>query len=256
MYWVSMITPKPSDAKHKVQLIRLLTALVDDTYISRVSHFKGGTCAAMLGYLDRFSVDLDFDIVKSADMHTVEKNIISIIARLGLEIKNRSAHSLFYTLKYKARDGDRNTLKLSFMGEEMEGNRYEKKYISEIDRFVSCQTIETMFANKLIALTNRYKKNNTIAIRDVYDIHHFFEQGSKYNSEIITLRTGKTVKEYLQEIIQFIEEKITERDITNDLSFLLEYKHFQVLRKTLKKETIILIQDEIQRITREDRIQK
>jgi predicted nucleotidyltransferase component of viral defense system len=243
-----MITPKPADAKHKVQLMRLLTALVDNPYISRMSHFKGGTCAAMLGYLDRFSVDLDFDIEKQADVHRVEKNITSIIVRLGLDVKNKSSKTLFYTLKYTAGDGERNTLKLSFMGEDMEGNVYEKKYIPEIDRFVSCQTIETMLANKLIALTNRYKKNNNIAIRDVYDIHYFFEQGYKYDSKIITLRTGKAAKEYFKEVVQFIEEKISEKDITNDLSFLLEYNHFQALRKTLKQETITLVKDEIKRL--------
>lgn len=246
-----MITPKSNDAKHKVQLTRLLTALVDDSYISRWTHFKGGTCAAMLGYLDRFSVDLDFDSEKQADVQIVEKNISTIITHLGLEIKNKSATTLFYTLKYKAGVGDRNTLKLSFMGEDMGGNVYEKKYIPEIDRFVSCQTIETMFANKLIALMNRYKKNNNIAIRDVYDIHHFFEQGYRYDSKIITLRTGKLAKEYLKEVVLFIEEKITEKDITNDLSFLLEYKHFQALRKTLKQETITLVKDEIKRLTQQ-----
>jgi len=245
-----MITPKPSDAKHKVQLIRLLTALVDDVYISRMSHFKGGTCAAMLGYLNRFSVDLDFDSEKQADKHKMEKNIATIITQLRLEIKNKSATTLFYTLKYPSTGGERNTLKVSFMGEEMEGNIYEKKYIPEIDRFISCQTIETMFANKLIVLTNRYKKNKSIAVRDVYDIHHFFEQGYKYNPEIITLRTEKSAKEYLKEVIHFIEDKITEKDITNDLSFLLEFKHFQALRKTLKQETIILVEDEIKRLTR------
>ena len=243
-----MITPKPADAKHKVQLIRLLTALVDDTYISRWTHFKGGTCAAMLGYLDRFSVDLDFDSESQADRQIIEKRITKIISSLGLLIQKKSTNTLFYILKYPAQIGERNTLKLSFMGEEMEGNIYEKKYISEIDRFVSCQTRETMFSNKLIALTNRYKKNKNIAVRDVYDIHYFFEQGYKYNPKIITLRTGISASDYLQEVAQFIEEKITEKDITNDLSFLLELKHFQTLRKTLKQETITLVNDEIKRL--------
>lgn len=134
------------------------------------------------------------------------------------------------------------------MSEDEEGNIYEKKYIPEIDRFFSCQTIETMFANKLIALTNRYKKHKNIAVRDVYDIHHFFEQGYRYNPDIITVRTGKSVKEYFQEVAQFIEEKITDKDITDDMSFLLENSHFQKIRKTLKRETITLVNDEIRRL--------
>ena len=244
-----MITPKPSDAKHKVQLVRLLIALTDNVYISRFTHFKGGTCAAMLGYLDRFSIDLDFDINKQANKQIMHRTIKKMCDSLGFTIHRKSANTFFYTLKYDAPQGQRNTLKLSFMSEETEGNVYEKKYIAEIDRFISCQTIETMFANKLIALTNRYKKNKSIAVRDVYDIHHFFEQGYRYNPEIITVRTGETMKEYLQEAVLFIEEKVTEKDITNDLSFLLEYKHYQTVRKTLKKETIMLVNDEIRRLS-------
>ncbi len=244
-----MITPTPSDAKHKIQLIRLLVALVDDVYITRWSHFKGGTCAAMLGYLDRFSVDLDFDVEKQADTQMMQKKIAKICASLLFTIQKKSTDTLFYTLKYQAPQGERNTLKLSFMAEETEGNIYEKIYIPEIDRFASCQTLETMFSNKLIALTNRYKKNNNIAIRDVYDIYHFFQQGYRYNPDIIALRTGKSPKEYLKEIVVFIQEKITEKDITNDLSFLLELKNFRVFRKTLKQETISLVQDEIRRLT-------
>lgn len=243
-----MITPKPSDAKHKIQLIRLLTALVDDVYISRWVHFKGGTCAAMLGYLDRFSVDLDFDIEKDASLKKMQNEISKRCTSVGLTIKSKSINSLFYILKYDAPQGDKNTLKLSFMNEETEGNKYEKKYIGEIDRFVSCQTIETMFANKLVALIHRYKKNRSIAVRDMYDIHHFFEMGYPYDPNIIKLRTGKNVKKYLGEVMKFISKMITERAISEDLSFLLEHTHFMHIRKTIKQEAIGLIQDEITRL--------
>lgn len=245
-----MITPKPSDAKHKVQLIRLLTALVDDAYISRWVHFKGGTCAALLGYLDRFSVDLDFDIEKGTNLKKMRGTISKCCASVDLMIKNKSADTLFYTLKYNAPQGDKNTLKLSFMNEEIESNKYEKKYIGEIDRFVSCQTIETMFANKLVALTNRYKKNKSIAVRDLYDIHHFFEMGYRYDPNIIELRTGKNAKKYLGEVMKFISKMIKDRAISEDLSFLLEHSHFLRIRKTIKQETIGLIQDEITRISK------
>jgi len=245
-----MITPQPSDAKHKIQLIRLLTALVDNIYISRWVHFKGGTCAAMLGYLDRFSVDLDFDIEKGADLKKMHNEISKCCSSVGLTIKSKSTNMLFYILKYDAPQGDKNSLKLSFMSEETKGNTYEKKYIGEIDRFVSCQTIETMFANKLVALTHRYKKNNSIAVRDMYDIHHFFEMGYRYDPNIIKLRTGKNIKQYLGEVSVFISKMMTELAISEDLSFLLEHTHFMHIRKTIKQETISLIQDEINRLSK------
>ncbi|MBI1870318.1 MAG: nucleotidyl transferase AbiEii/AbiGii toxin family protein [Chlamydiae bacterium] len=57
-----MLLPHPRDAVHKAWLCRILTALADDIELLKFLRFKGGTCAAMLDYLDRFSVDLDFDL--------------------------------------------------------------------------------------------------------------------------------------------------------------------------------------------------
>ena len=59
-----MILLRPQDTIHKVQLTRLLTEILDNSILSQNLYFKGGTCAAILGYLDRFSVDLDFDLTK------------------------------------------------------------------------------------------------------------------------------------------------------------------------------------------------
>ena len=53
---------------------------------------------------------------------------------------------------------------------------------------------------------------------------------------------------YLKKLSKFIEEKITEKIITEDLSFLLPPKTFQAVRKTLKRETIILVEDEVRRM--------
>ena len=53
-----MILPKPEDAIHKIQLYRLLTAILDSPLLARHVYFKGGTCASMRGLLDRFSVEL------------------------------------------------------------------------------------------------------------------------------------------------------------------------------------------------------
>ena len=52
-------------------------------------------------------------------------------------------------------------------------NVYETVRLVEIDRIATCQTIETMFANKLVALIERREKTGSIAGRDLYDVHHF-----------------------------------------------------------------------------------
>ena len=42
---------------------RLLSAIYDNQILAGSLYFKGGTCVAMQGLLDRFSIDLDFDYV-------------------------------------------------------------------------------------------------------------------------------------------------------------------------------------------------
>jgi predicted nucleotidyltransferase component of viral defense system len=61
-----MLDRRPQDILHKSYLHRVLAEIVDHPVLSQALAFKGGTCAAMLGYLDRFSIDLDFDVLKHA----------------------------------------------------------------------------------------------------------------------------------------------------------------------------------------------
>jgi len=46
-----MILPNPKEAIHKSWLYRLLSAIYDNQILADSLYFKGGTCAAMLGYL-------------------------------------------------------------------------------------------------------------------------------------------------------------------------------------------------------------
>ena len=62
-----MLDLRPEDILHKSNLHRLLMEVVDQPVLAQSLAFKGGTCAAMLGYLDRFSVDLDFDLVNGCN---------------------------------------------------------------------------------------------------------------------------------------------------------------------------------------------
>lgn len=242
-----MILPKREDVFHKIQLYRLLSALLDSDLISQSTYFKGGTCASMLGFLDRFSLDLDFDLKKGALKSQLDKELRRIFKDLDLEVDKKSSKTLYYILKYQAKAGLRNSIKLSLIGNQIRNNLYAPFYLKEIDRYANCQTIETMFANKLVAMTDRYKKSKTIAGRDLYDIHHFFLQGYEYNGKIIKERTGKDTKSYLKELIDFIKLKVNDRIISEDLNYLLPTDKFKKIKKLLKKETIMLLNDELKR---------
>ena len=243
-----MILPRPQDAIHKMQLYRLLSAVLDDPSIASQVNFKGGTAAAMLGFLDRFSIDLDFDLKEKANKNKLHIGLQKIFSDLELEMKQKSKGELFYLLKYQAKAGERNTIKLGLLEQSTKHNVFAPYYLHEIDRFANCQTIETMFSHKLVSLTDRYKKYQMIAGRDIYDIHHFFLQGIGYIDEIIQERTGKKAPDYLKELKTFIDKKITDTIISQDLNYLLPIAKFQHIRKSLKRETLLFLSDEIKRI--------
>src|SRR3989338_6080237 len=198
-----MILPNPNDAVHKAWLYRLLARIYDTPALATVLYFKGGTCAAMLGWLDRFSVDLDFDYVgEQKDIDKTRAVLKHIFIDLGLEIKDASKKAPQYFLRYPAVKNARNTIKIDATFPHTQSNIYNAQHLSEIDRTATCQTKETMFANKLVALIERYELREAIAGRDLYDIHHFFLQGFRYRAEVIVeRRKNKEVSKFFQTLI-------------------------------------------------------
>ena len=238
-----MILEKESDILHKFQLQKLLITVIDDIYISQHVCFKGGTCAEMSGFLDRFSVDLDFDIIDNVEDKLFRSHIDKITKRLGLTDDNRNTKSLFFNFKYKAPVNQRNKIKFSFFQNVVASNDYEAKFLPEINRTVKCQTIETMFANKLVTVIDRYNRNKEIEGRDIYDICYFFQEGFKFKEEIIKERTGLEVGEYIKKLIDFIDKKVTQKMIDQDLNILLPFSKFNKIRKTLKQDTLLYLRN-------------
>lgn len=244
-----MILPSREDAIHQAWILRLLSEILDDAYLSQNLYFKGGTAAQFLGFLDRFSVDLDFDLKNKAKRKKIDKLLRAVFKKIKLEVVKKSRGSLFYVLRYEAEKGTRNSLKLSTVDRELKSNIYHPSYLPVLDRFAICQTKETMFANKLVAVMDRYKKYKTIAGRDIYDVHHFFLRGFGYNQAVISERTGKKPIVYFAKLVDFIRKKITDTIISQDLSYLLPYDKFKKISKVLKKETLLFLSTEIKRLS-------
>ena len=237
---------RKEDIKHEIMMNRLLSEILDDKYLSVNAFFKGGTCARMLGYLDRFSVDLDFDLSEKADKKVFRDRLYEIFENLGLEIKDHSKKSLQFFLRYPAEEGFRNTLKLEILDNFYKSNIYRPFHIPDIERTATCQTIETMFSHKLIAPLDRKEKGGSVAGRDIYDIHHFFSQGYEYLPEVIKERRGVTLPEHFSDLKAFVEKEVTKRMIDEDLNALLDIDKFKLIRKYLKEETLRFIEKEIQ----------
>ncbi len=236
-----MLNANKGQALHKSIMLRVLISILNDSFLSKNLYFKGGTCAGMLGYLDRFSVDLDFDISDKIHTGVIREKLEILFNDVSLIIKDQSTNVIQYYLKYDAPADSRNTLKIDAVDVPYVNNKYEKVVLPEINHYAICQTKETLFTNKLVAIVDRYEKSNAIAGRDLYDIHHYLQNGFDYNEKLIEERRGTDAVTYLNYLVDFIEEKVTETIITQDLNFLLEYKKFNSVRKTLKAETIALL---------------
>lgn len=249
-----MILPNPKDAIHKAWLYRLLTKIYDNQILANTLYFKGGTCAAMIGALDRFSIDLDFDYTgKNEDVLMIRKNLEAIFDELELSIKDQSKNIPQYFLKYPTQDNNlRNTIKIDITFPHPQVNAYQPFRLVDIDRIVICQTVETMFANKLVALIDRYEHSESIAGRDLYDIHYFFISSFRYNQDVIVERRKKNLELFFKELVKFIEKHITQTIINQDLNYLLPNEKFQKIRLILKQEVLMFLKDEIERIKKYD----
>jgi len=222
--------------------------IIDRPALAQGLIFKGGTCASMLGYLDRFSVDLDFDVLGNANEDLLRQEFYKVFDHLGFIVTKEINQALFFQIRYPSVPGKRNTLKVSANNLAVKANQYKAQYLSEIDRLANCQTIETMFANKLVAVMDRYHMHRTIAGRDIYDIHHFFVHGYSYHAPVIAERTGLMPKNYLHELAIFIKKHVTQTTINEDLNTLLPPEKFQQIRKILIPETLSLILREQERL--------
>lgn len=236
-----MMDLRPDDIFHKSQLHRLLMEIVDHPLASQSLAFKGGTCAAMLGFLDRFSVDLDFDLLPGVDESALREVFHEVFGQLGLRVMVQFDKALFFQLRYPSSPGKRSTLKVSASSMHVAANQYKVQYFPEIDRLINSQTIETMFANKLVAIMDRYDQHKTIAGRDLYDIHHFFIQGYGYHGAVIEERTGLNPRVYFEKLVDFLKAHVNQTVVDEDLNSLLPYQKFRQIRKILIPETLSLL---------------
>jgi len=248
-----MTIPKPEDAKHKNEMFRLLRELLSNALLSNELKFKGGTYAALAGYLDRFSVDLDFDLPDKSKKDEIRQLCYGIFSQLNLEIKDESNNHLEFFLKYDSRPNTRNTLKLEINDDVSPNNGYEKVYLREINMYCNAHDVGTMFANKLVAARGRFVKNNKLSGRDFYDIHAFFLQALPINKEVVEERTGVGFTEYLALLVKLIEDEVNDEVLYSDLNPLLSSDKLSSVVKNLKPELLVMLNDEIVRVSSQSR---
>lgn len=219
---------------HKNVLIKILKDIYTDSSLGPVLGFKGGTAAYLFHNLDRFSVDLDFDLLDQEKEDYVFERIKEILDNYGiLKQAEKKRFNLIYVLSYsgKARDGQ--NVKVEINRRDF-GSKYEVRAYLGISMRVMVR--EDMFAHKLCAMYERIGKTN----RDIFDVWYFLQNEWPINRKIVEDRTGLNFKEFLQKCIDLLE-KVGGHSILSGMGELLDDQQKDWARAKLKSETIFLL---------------
>ena len=222
--------------EHKKIMLNILDDISSDPVLSVNLGFKGGTSVYFLYGLNRFSVDLDFDLLDASKKENIINKLDALLKKYGtLKKEGGMCRKIKYSEESVALKVD--------ISERMEINKLNKYEVRDIVSGIPLKVLtkEDIFAHKLAAVMDRYNnktKNKVVANRDLYDINFFFSQGWKFNERIIELRSGMGAAEYLGTLKDFIEKNADEKSILNGIGALLNEKERLWVKNNLKKELI------------------
>lgn len=226
--------------KHKFNMVRILKDIYEHPQLGNYLGFKGGTACHLFYNLPRYSVDLDFDLLKTDQKSFVLTEIEKILKKYpDIEIREAQLkhYTIFFLLSY---DKGERTIKIEISHRPTNSQFIVSDYLGIAMRII---VKEDAFANKLLALTDRKKT----AMRDLFDMHYFFSRNWEINEQIIKTKTKKSLKEYLDECVAFIEQ-LSDKYILDGLGELVDQSQKDWIRNNLKKDTIFLIKAYQQRL--------
>ena len=145
--------------------------------------------------LNRFSTDLDFNLLVPEKLDMVYERIKSILTRFGtIDDEAKKFYGSVLVLNYGK--GER-MLKVEISIRQYP-DHYEMRSLAGTD--VRVMTMPDMFAHKLCAMGER------LSPRDIFDVYFFLQKHTDINEEIVRLRTGKSVNEYAKWCAAHVQE--------------------------------------------------
>lgn len=224
---------------HKTILFQILKDIYSDTTVAPFLGFKGGTAALMFYGLDRFSIDLDFDLLDENKAEYVFGKMMSIIKKYGvLKESYKKRFSLFCLLSYKDKA---HNIKVEINRRQF-GSRFEIKTYLGVSMLVMVP--EDMFAHKLMAMSERIGKTS----RDIYDVWFFLEHRFSINKEIVERRSGLSFDALLQKCIDQLG-KMNNRNILDGVGELLNTSQKDWAKAKLREETIALLKLRLEHVS-------
>lgn len=217
--------------RHRTILFQILKEIYSDADIASFLGFKGGTAALLFYGLNRFSVDLDFDLLDESKEDLVFKKIGKILEKYGiLKEAARKRFNLFWLISYE--DKAQN-IKIEINRRNF-GSEYEVKTYNGISMLV--MTKKDMFAHKLMAMYERFGKTN----RDIYDVWYFLTSRTEINKKIVEERSNLSFKSFVKKCVKRLGTA-DKKNILQNMGELLTAKQKIWTKAHLVDETISLL---------------
>lgn len=217
--------------KHKFFLFKILKDIYEDKELGGILGFKGGTALMFFYDLPRFSVDLDFNLLKPEKEDKVYEKVKRIIQKHGtIHNEAKKFYGIICVLDYGM--GERK-LKVEISNRGY-NDVYEIKNLLGIN--VQVMTAPYMFSHKLCALLDRTAVTN----RDIFDCRFFMNSNTPLNQDIIEARMKMSLSDYLQKCIDMLEG-MSDKGMLNGLGELIDDEMKRFVRTKLRTETITLL---------------
>ena len=213
-------------------MFQILRDIYKNPILANSLAFKGGSACMFFYNLPRFSVDLDFNLIRPEKEVEVYENLRSILLKYGkIHDEAMKFFGPILVLDYGA--GERK-LKIEVSNRDFNDN-YSTMNLLGIEMMVMQKS--NMLSHKLCALLDRGELTN----RDIFDSWFLMEQRTPLVRRIIEERMKMKLEDYLDKCIDKLSNT-SNTGILNGLGELMDNEMKNFVRNKLLDETVTLLQ--------------
>lgn len=218
--------------KHRIIMFQILNDIFNSD-LKNILAFKWWTLAYFVYQLPRFSTDLDFDII--ASYPNIIDKIENIVKKYGvIKDKKDKQYTYFLLLDYWSSE---HNIKIEISKKQYKNTEYE--LVNFFWKQIMSMKKSSIFSHKLVALSERMKN------RDLFDVDYFFKQWFPINKNIIKERTGIEYRDFLENLIQTIQQNFKANTILAEIWDLITSKQKTFMKEKMVDEVLWFIKLEL-----------